>query len=157
MKTITTIVLAAFVSLQVCKADLTDKLIGTWIGGGVSISNGTTLQTSTKSTFKRFQENGLISTAQVKIVGFPTSKGVIRYYDSGKMEGALIQDGKTLAILRGTWAISENSMTSKMKVSGLFPSFTQKSTTILLGNRKMTTASTTSNGVKGTGSARKVN
>jgi hypothetical protein len=147
MKTIFAIFAASvLVVTENCRADLTNRLIGNWSGPGTTLVDGRTLKTSSIVTTRRFQENGLISTTALKIAGKGTLKGVLKYFDSGKVSGSLSRNGELVATSSGKWSVSSGVLTVRVKSSGLFPTFSQTTKTTLLSRRKMIISGSSSNG-----------
>lgn len=143
MKSLAIAAISILASVQLCSADLFARFIGTWHQNNVEA--GTKITT----VYKRYETRGMIATTTFIIPGISKSIGVTRYYDNGKIKGDLRRDGTIQAKRSGTWTVSDQTLKAKTKVTArLVPVFTESVTNKLVSANRISTVSTTSNGVR---------
>ena len=143
MKSLVIAAISILASVQLCSADLFRGFIGAWNQEGVG--------TGTKITtiFKRFENKGMMATTTYVFPGVDKSVNVTRYYDNGTVKGFLKRNGVVQSKHSGTWWIYGQSLKSRIKVSApLYPTFVETIKSTPVGTNKISTVSTSSNGVR---------
>ena len=143
--------LLLFAPLSTVDADVTDKLIGKWSGTATATSGGVAIPENVTTVFRRLEKKGLLITTTVKVSGQPSVLGTSRYHDNGKVDGELKLNGAVVAVVSGTWGISDKVLKANVKANGLFPSFRITSKTTLAGANRITIVGTTSSGERSVG------
>ena len=151
MKTQIKFVSLAIISIQVCCADVTSKLIGKWSGTATATSNGAAISQKISTVYKRYEGTGLSAVTTIQVSG-QRLIGTSRYHKNGKVEGDLKRNGSTVAVISGTWSATSKVLTANVKAEGLFPTFRSNSRSMLVAPGKLSISGTTSTGERSVGS-----
>lgn len=151
MKTQIKVVSLAIISIQVCCADVTSKLVGTWSGTATATSNGAAISQKTSTVYKRYEGTGLSAVTTIRVSGQKLI-GTSRYHKNGRVEGDLKRNGSTVAVISGTWSATPKVLITNVRAEGLFPTFRSNSKITLVARGKLSVSGTTSTGERSVGS-----
>ncbi len=141
--------LAFSVITQTADADIGRDLIGSWSVNGQAFNNGKKIGNVTgTSRVSRLGKRGFYTVATARVGTLPASTGYGWLYDNGTVSGYVVQSGKTIGNMSGTWSISGKKLTQKLKVFTATVNYTQTTTLTWINRKRLDGVSTTDNGMR---------
>jgi len=136
------------------KANILNNLLGSWRNTAIIYQNGSRFGTSSgTSKITRNGSRGFYIVSNARVNNQPAGISHTWFYDNGICAGYVRQGSKTLGNFSGTWSATKTTLTYSVGVSSPTANYTQRVTTKLVTKRKLTSISTTSNGIKLIGTA----
>jgi hypothetical protein len=136
--------------VQTCEA-ITSNILGRWSAKLTTFYQGKKTPATGSTTVRRFETQGIYMSGTAKVPGQSLGKSQIWLYDSGEVYGEISQSGIVIGTVTGTWSEAGNRLQLSTSVSTLYADYTQDTTYVLKGRKKIDTSTRTSFGMRGAG------